>query len=89
MIISDLNYLEYITETSCVDISGGRRATAISAFSGLAVGDSTYTSASVQNLSSTNPSDSSFAKSSVKVLASASGNNVLVNTTAISYASVG
>lgn len=89
MIISDLDYLDSISEVSTVYITGGKSATAISGFSALAIGDSTYTDTVVKNFSSTKPNGSSTASSSVRVISLASGGNAYSSSTAVSYSSVG
>jgi hypothetical protein len=74
MIISDIDYLEQVSETSTLHLSGGK-AIAISSFWALAFGPSTYTSAVVNNQVVVSP-NTSFASSSVQVTAASSGSSV-------------
>ncbi|MUG99612.1 hypothetical protein F7734_47975 [Scytonema sp. UIC 10036] len=88
MIISDLDYLETVSETLSENVSGGRRAAnAWTQFSALAVGQNTQTSA-VTNLFAYSGNQGSYATSSTVVSSAASGNNTVSSATAVSSASV-
>lgn len=78
MIISDIDYLEHLSETSAIHLSGGGSASAISGFWALALGPSTYTAAVANNQAVTRPGSSS-ASSSVQVIAVSSGGSAFAS----------
>lgn len=82
MIISDLDYLGSIPETSAIYLNGGD-AIAISGFVASAYGSSTSTGTVLNNLVISRPSGS-VASSSIKVTAIASGLNVFATASASS-----
>ncbi|MGM3305983.1 hypothetical protein ACSQ6I_08380 [Anabaena sp. WFMT] len=85
MIISDLDYLDFIPETSTIGLNGGG-AIAISRFSAAAFGSSTYTGTVINNLASYQP-NGSVASSSIRVISIASGGNTSSSASASSLSS--
>lgn len=86
MIIADIDYLEDISEMPAVHLNGGSRALAISNFQALAFGNSTHTSASLNNQTVAYPGYSS-ASSIVKVIAVSNGGTVFASASSSAYAS--
>jgi len=87
MIIADLNYLDQASETTSVNLRGGRRsAVAISSFWAVAFGSSTYTGTTVINQAGVRP-NGSFASSSVQVTALSSDGSVAASASSSSFAS--
>ncbi|MCM0591392.1 MAG: hypothetical protein HEQ19_20660 [Gloeotrichia echinulata CP02] len=85
MIISDLDYLDFIPETSACHLNGSG-ATAMSVFSASAFGSSTYTDTFVNNLATIQP-NISFALSYIRVISRASGSNPVSSVSASSFSS--
>lgn len=83
MIISDIDYLDSISETSAMYVNGGGSALAISGFSAQAYGDSTSVITYIRNRAVSQPRKSS-ASSSAFVGATASGDDTLVTVSASS-----
>ncbi len=87
MIISDLDYLESVTETSAMDLHGGNY-TAISEFSALATGNSNRIKTSVINRVINAPKSSiSISSVSLNLAASSSGREAFVSASATSTSS--
>ncbi|MBW4601518.1 MAG: hypothetical protein KME29_18570 [Calothrix sp. FI2-JRJ7] len=82
MIISDIDYLDSISDTSAMHVSGGS-ALAFSGFSAQAYGDSTSVISYIRNRAVSTPRKSS-ASSSASVGAAASGSDTLVTVSASS-----
>ncbi|MEG4323246.1 MULTISPECIES: hypothetical protein [unclassified Microcoleus] len=87
MIISDLDYLDSMPETSAMYLNGSG-AVAISGFLATASGMSAYTGTVLNNLVINRPSGS-FAISSANVISIASGGTVFASASASSISSVG
>ena len=87
MIISDLDYLESMSETHAMQLNGGG-ARAIANFFGQTLGNSTNTNAIVKNLAISNPGDNSVAISFVKQTSIASGGNTFASSSTSSYSAV-
>ena len=84
MIISDLDYLEFMSETHAMQLNGGA-AIASSEFFALAFGNSTNTSTIAKNLAINDTGDGSVAISFIKVTSIASGGNTFASSSASSY----
>ena len=87
MIISDLDYLEFMSETHAMQLNGGG-AIAIANFFGQTVGNSTKTNAIVKNLAISNPGHNSVAISFVEETSIASGGNTFASSSTSSYSVV-
>ena len=87
MRISDLDYLESLSETHAMQLNGGG-ASAISQFLAQTFGNSTNTNAIVRNLAISAPDDNSIAISFVKETSIASGGNTFASASTSSYSAV-
>jgi hypothetical protein len=85
-IISDIDYLDSLPETSAMYLNGSA-AIAFSTFSAIASGSATYTYAALKNLALSIPAIS-VASSEVQVTAIASGGNIFASASAASRAAV-
>lgn len=68
MIVSDLDYLDVVTDTVCLHLTGSSSALAISSFWADTFGPSTHTATVINNQVIVRP-NSSFASSSVRAMA--------------------
>lgn len=86
MIISDIDYLDSISETSAMHVNGGGSALAISEFLAQAYGDSTSVISYIRNRAVSQPRKSS-ASSSALVAASGGDALVIVSASSASFVS--
>jgi len=87
MLICDLDYLDFIPETSTMHLNGGN-AVAISGFSASAFGDATSIDTVLKNLTSSR-SGYFLATSSVRVTSTSSNGSIFASASSLSYVSPG
>lgn len=84
MIISDIDYLEQVFEISDLHVEGGRKAVAISRFSGDAFGLASFVSTAIRNKAITGDKGD-FASSFVNVTSISYGGSASASAASTSY----